>query len=633
MPLPPCTTVFFDLASTLAFVTLSEEARVSALRVYPGVPNLLDRLIDGGARLGAIVHCGGASTDHLRLVLDTAGLQDLSSRLVVVEGAQKKPEDFIRAANLTLERDGCADARLLYVGADARDREMAKSAGFLTSPHPRLAASVLQDYGPLLYLRIRAPATRNASAWISTLESSAVIPLYVTKEQSDHTSPTTLFAIAHTETAHALRADGFEVDRLGSMDPQDTTTYLLGSGGRRGADDHRGNESQPHTSSLNRAWELATIADGVLFALPNDASVEAFHLPGSVTEHARRISPSMALFRGWGTVAPRTTPLAAAAAADPLSCVELAILNCRVEPEFMADTVARYVTLGKLAPHDQFGSRHVLHPGNRIAVDTLVDDLRQIAPERLVVERHCFHHEGKVVSNVIATLPSCGVATGEVVVVSAHLDSIADGVPETAEAPGADDNASGIAAVLGAAHAFVELTSLGRKHREVKFILFNCEEVGRGGSNTYATAQAALGTSVAAMFHMDMIGYTSKPKPEFEVHAGYATLGAANAKAAAARSIEQVELIKHLRPIVTNLHGVQTFTDRFDIGASRSDHSMFHGAGYPGCWVTQDFFPEQEPSGDLNPAYHTRYDSRIMADYATQIARLVAAAAWIAATR
>jgi leucyl aminopeptidase len=235
---------------------------------------------------------------------------------------------------------------------------------------------------------------------------------------------------------------------------------------------------------------------------------------------------------------------------------------------------------------------------------------------------------------VVATLDASDteMAGQGVVVVSAHLDSIAEeGDDATDPAPGADDDGSGMAAVLAAAHAFAELASL-RPHREVRFALFNAEEVGRTGSKTYADAHAALGTRVAAVFHIDMIGYDGRPPACFEVHAGFVSRQPGNISDAAVQSVELANLLEHLRPVVTTLTAAQISTHD-DLGAGRSDHSMFHAAGYPACWVTQDFFPDDPAVNDRNPDYHSVRDTNIVEEYAAQIARLVAAAAWIAATR
>jgi leucyl aminopeptidase len=89
-------------------------------------------------------------------------------------------------------------------------------------------------------------------------------------------------------------------------------------------------------------------------------------------------------------------------------------------------------------------------------------------------------------------------------VLGAHYDSISK-AGATAPAPGADDNASGTAALLEAARV---LSSTGRRPAEtIVFVAFSGEEVGRRGSSAYVDALAEAGETVADMVCLDVIGY------------------------------------------------------------------------------------------------------------------------------
>lgn len=81
--------------------------------------------------------------------------------------------------------------------------------------------------------------------------------------------------------------------------------------------------------------------------------------------------------------------------------------------------------------------------------------------------------------NVVGELT--GVALpAEVVLLTAHLDDM----PASGGAPGADDNASGCAALLAAA----DIMSRYRFERTIRFVFFTGEEQGLLGSATYAEA-------------------------------------------------------------------------------------------------------------------------------------------------
>lgn len=89
--------------------------------------------------------------------------------------------------------------------------------------------------------------------------------------------------------------------------------------------------------------------------------------------------------------------------------------------------------------------------------------------------------------NVVGIQPGEG-RPGEIVVVCAHLDDM----PEAGPAPGADDNASGSAAVLEAAR----ILSQYRFDRTLHFVLFTGEEQGLLGSRHYVTDAQAGGSNI-----------------------------------------------------------------------------------------------------------------------------------------
>ncbi|MBM3451049.1 MAG: M20/M25/M40 family metallo-hydrolase [Armatimonadetes bacterium] len=98
--------------------------------------------------------------------------------------------------------------------------------------------------------------------------------------------------------------------------------------------------------------------------------------------------------------------------------------------------------------------------------------------------------ETRMTNNVIATL---GGRTPRRLVIGAHFDSVPG-------SPGANDNASGVAAMLEAAHQLrgivPELT--------VEFLAFGAEELGLLGSEHYVRSERA-GT-IAGMINADMVG-------------------------------------------------------------------------------------------------------------------------------
>jgi len=103
--------------------------------------------------------------------------------------------------------------------------------------------------------------------------------------------------------------------------------------------------------------------------------------------------------------------------------------------------------------------------------------------------------------NVIATLP--GTAADRVYVVSAHYDSRASDVMDTTSAaPGANDDASGVAAVMEMACAM----AYERYEATLVFIAFAGEEQGLLGSTHWAEEAKKNGVPIAGMITNDIIG-------------------------------------------------------------------------------------------------------------------------------
>lgn len=102
--------------------------------------------------------------------------------------------------------------------------------------------------------------------------------------------------------------------------------------------------------------------------------------------------------------------------------------------------------------------------------------------------------------NVIATQTGT-VYPNRYWVICGHLDSTSPN--PSYNAPGADDNASGSAAVVEAAR----LMSQYQFEYTVKYMLFGGEEQGLYGSEYYASQAAAAGDSIMGVVNMDMIFY------------------------------------------------------------------------------------------------------------------------------
>lgn len=121
------------------------------------------------------------------------------------------------------------------------------------------------------------------------------------------------------------------------------------------------------------------------------------------------------------------------------------------------------------------------------------------------VRTQSYDADGKVVSNIEATLKGTALPF-EIVLVGAHYDSVPG-------SPGANDNASGVAALLELARQLKD----AQLPRSIRFVAFVNEEppffmTRLMGSRVYASAARKAGDNVVAMLSLETIGYYSEEK-------------------------------------------------------------------------------------------------------------------------
>jgi len=178
----------------------------------------------------------------------------------------------------------------------------------------------------------------------------------------------------------------------------------------------------------------------------------------------------------------------------------------------------------------QFGTRHTASSqtdpvrGIGAATSWVFDQMQSFAATsngRMTVQKQTFTQPvanripvPTQITNVIATLQ--GTATPErFYVVTGHLDSrVTDVLDFTSDAPGADDDASGVAVVLELARIFAKRQFPGT----LVLATVAGEEQGLYGSTFMASQMAAAGNDVQAMFSNDIVGASqahdgTKPDP------------------------------------------------------------------------------------------------------------------------
>ena len=220
----------------------------------------------------------------------------------------------------------------------------------------------------------------------------------------------------------------------------------------------------------------------------------------------------------------------------------------------------------------------------------------------------------------------------DILVVGCHLDSTASFSPgynpATDSAPGRDDNASGIAAILEMANYFRHFRNCFT--HTIRFCFFNAEEQGLVGSKAYAQFLKNNNAPVKAAICLDMVGYNSDSNHLFEIHAGYTDPVIRD------RSVPFADEISLMSEPIFGAGKAQIYqgtdpgpgTDRliYDGAINRSDHAAFHEQGYPAVVVSEDFFSNtgSEPGNDGNPNYHKQDDTVIDPAYGSKITCAIA---------
>jgi hypothetical protein len=103
-------------------------------------------------------------------------------------------------------------------------------------------------------------------------------------------------------------------------------------------------------------------------------------------------------------------------------------------------------------------------------------------------------------NNIEGTLEGIDENSDEIYIICAHYDSVSG-------SPGADDDGSGVAAVLASAY----LLSQYEFNHTIRFVSFDGEEQGLLGSHEYAKESSQNGDNIVGALNADMIGYAENP--------------------------------------------------------------------------------------------------------------------------
>ena len=250
----------------------------------------------------------------------------------------------------------------------------------------------------------------------------------------------------------------------------------------------------------------------------------------------------------------------------------------------------------------EIGERNMWHyPQLNAAADFIENSFSRAG---LHPRRDSYELRGQICHNIETEVPG---GRPEIILIGAHYDSVLG-------SPGANDNGSGVAALLALARRFAGKAS----HHTLRFVAFVNEEPpyflsGEMGSLVYAGRCKARGDKISAMISLETIGYFSDA-PDSQVYPSR-VLGAFYPK------------VGNFIGFVSNVHSrtllrraIALFRKHAKIpsegaslpwfipGVSWSDQWSFWKHGYPGIMIT-DTAPFRYPY------YHSANDTPDKLDY------------------
>ena len=268
--------------------------------------------------------------------------------------------------------------------------------------------------------------------------------------------------------------------------------------------------------------------------------------------------------------------------------------NDRQATSDLVDAVSGERIMQTIQDLQDFGSR-AFYINSSVEAASYI--FRQFQAMNIAVEYQEFMAGIHSVKNVVATIPGAA-ADAPQFLFGAHYDSENRDVTNFSEgqtfpAPGADDDASGVACVVELARVL----SSFRLQETVKFVAFGAEENGYdssgrlAGSMSYVESEKAKGISYDACWILDMIGYRggSENHTIMIVNEDSLRLGSDMQEMVGALGIELSVEVESNSSLLN------------------SDHARFWSAGYPAALLI-----ESDPTTgvyEFNPYYHSTQDT------------------------
>ncbi len=228
-----------------------------------------------------------------------------------------------------------------------------------------------------------------------------------------------------------------------------------------------------------------------------------------------------------------------------------------------------------------FHTRFYTQPGGVDAAHWIHDHWTSLTASRNDAEVSLYQHGGFPQPSVILTIHGSRFPD-EIVVLGGHLDSTVGRFSPTLRAPGADDNASGIAVLTETAR--VLLSSGFQPERTIQFMGYAAEEVGLVGSGEIAAQYQADLVDVRGALQLDMVNFPGA-NGDIAIIVDFTDSG-------------QNQFVRDLIDQYVNADWANAAC-----GYACSDHASWTRSGFPAS------FPFEAPMGQHNPSIHTVGDT------------------------
>lgn len=248
-----------------------------------------------------------------------------------------------------------------------------------------------------------------------------------------------------------------------------------------------------------------------------------------------------------------------------------------------------------------FVNRYYTTTGGTDASNWLRSKWAGMAAGRSDITVEQFTHSGYNQKSVILTINGTDNAS-EVVVIGGHLDSTIGSTTETSRAPGADDDASGIASMTEALRALI--ASNYKPRRTLKFMGYAAEEVGLRGSQAIANSFKNNNVNVVGVMQLDMTNYKGSANDIYLFQDYTDSL--------------QTDFVAKL--ITTYQPGLTIGYDRCGYGCS--DHASWHAQGYATSMPFETTMSQSNPN--IHRSSDTYANSGNQANHALKFAKLAA---------